>query len=112
MKFGFITGRENLTTLIAWKLVLKPQCCTTAGLPRWHSGKESNHPANAGDTGASGSIPRSGRSPGVGDGNPLQYSCPENSMDKGAWQATVHGVTKHQTQHTHIHAVHTLEDQN
>ena len=42
-------------------------------------------------------IPRSGRSPGGGNGNQLQYSCLENSMDRGAWQATVHGVTKSQT---------------
>ena len=41
-----------------------------------------------------GSIPESERSPGEGDGNPLQYSCLENSMDKGAWWATVDGVTK------------------
>ena len=44
---------------------------------------------NAGDL---GSIPGSGRSPGEGNGNPLQYSCLENPMDTGAWQATVHGV--------------------
>ena len=50
-----------------------------------------NLPANAGDA---GSIPGSGRSPGVGNGNPLQYSCLENSMDRGAWWATVHEVTK------------------
>ena len=49
---------------------------------------------NAGDL---GSIPGLGRSPGVGHGNPLQYSCLENHMDRGAWQATVHGVTKSQT---------------
>ena len=48
---------------------------------------------NAGDL---GSIPGSGRSPGEGNGNPLQYSCLENSMDRGAWQATVHGVPKSQ----------------
>ena len=41
-----------------------------------------------------GSIPVSGRSPGEGNGNPLQYSCLENPMDGGAWRATVHGVTK------------------
>ena len=46
---------------------------------------------NAGDPGL---IPESGRSPGEGNGNSLQYSCLENSMDGGAWQATVHGVTK------------------
>ena len=45
-------------------------------------------PANAGD---SGSVPGSGRSPGVGNGKPLQYSCLENSVDRGAWQTTVHG---------------------
>ena len=41
-----------------------------------------------------GSIPKSGRSPREGNGNPLQYSCPENSMDRGAWKATVHGGHK------------------
>ena len=45
-----------------------------------------NPPADAGD---SGSIPGSGRSPGVGNGDPLQYSCLKNSMDRGTWQATV-----------------------
>ena len=49
---------------------------------------------NAGDP---GSIPGSGRSPGEGNGNPLQYSCLENPMEGGAWQATVHGVAKSQT---------------
>ena len=48
-------------------------------------------PANAGDM---GSIPESGRSPGEGNGNPLWYSCPGNPMDRGAWQAIVHGVTR------------------
>ena len=52
-------------------------------------GKESV--CNSGDP---GSIPGLGRSPGEGSGNPLQYSCLENSMDRGAWRATVHGVTK------------------
>ena len=51
-------------------------------------------PANAGDVRDPGSIPGSGRSPGGGNGNPLQYSCLKNSMDKGAWQATVHSVPK------------------
>ena len=59
------------------------------GLPRWLSGKES--PANAGDAGSS---PGSERSPGEGNGNPFQYSCLGNPVDRGAWQATVHGVTK------------------
>ena len=48
-----------------------------------------NPPANTGDGRDAGSIPGSGRSPGVGNGNPLQYSCLENSMDRGAWWATV-----------------------
>ena len=50
--------------------------------------------ANSGDTRDVGLIPRSGRSPGEERGNPLQYSCLENPMDRGAWQATAHGVTK------------------
>ena len=50
-----------------------------------------NLPANAGDVGL---IPGLGRSPGEENGNPLQYSCLKNSMDRGAWRATVHGVTR------------------
>ena len=53
-----------------------------------------NLPANAGDVRDVGSIPRSGRSLGGGHGNPLQYSCLENPMDRGACWATVYGVTK------------------
>ena len=53
-----------------------------------------NPPANAGARRDSGSIPGSGRSPAGGLGNPLQYSCLENAMDRGARQATVHGVAK------------------
>ena len=53
-----------------------------------------NPPAGAGIAGDGGLIPGSGRSPGGGNGNPLQYSCLENSMDRGAWQATALGVTK------------------
>ena len=71
-----------------------------------------NPPANAGATGATGangavgSILGSGRSPGGGNGKPLQYSCLKNSMDSRAWRFIVHGVTKNQTQlstHTHEH---------
>ena len=53
-----------------------------------------NQSANAGDIRDMGLIPGSGRSSGGGHGNTLQYSCLENSMDGGAWRATVHGVTK------------------
>ena len=53
-----------------------------------------NLPASAGASRDAGSIPRLGSSPGVGNGNPLQYSCPENFMDRGFWWATFHGVTK------------------
>ena len=56
-----------------------------------------NLPASAGDIGGTGSILGSRGSLGVGNGNPLLYSCLENSMDQGAWQATVHGVTQSQT---------------
>ena len=58
----------------------------------------SNTPANAGDARDSGSIPGSGRSPGVGNGSPLQDCCLENSMDRRAWWVTVHGVTNSQIQ--------------
>ena len=77
-----------------------------------------NPPANAGDATDAGSIPGLGRSPEVGNGTPLQYSCLENPMNRGAWRATGHGVAKRWTQlsvhtcgrehaHTHTHT-HTL----
>ena len=56
-----------------------------------------NLPANSGDIGDAGSIPGSGRSPGGGNGNPLQYSCLKNPMNRGTWWAIIHGVTKSQT---------------
>ena len=56
-----------------------------------------NPPANAGDIRDAGSVPGSGRSPGGGHGNPLQCSCLENPMDRGAWWVRVHGVTQNQT---------------
>ena len=57
-----------------------------------------NLPANAGELGDVDLIPGSGRSPGEGHGNPLQHSCLENTMDRGAWQAGVHWVANSQTQ--------------
>ena len=62
------------------------------GFPAGSDSKVSAH-----DAGDPGSMPGLGRSPGEGNGNPLQYSCLENSMDGGAWWATVHGVTKSRT---------------
>ena len=56
--------------------------------------KKKNPPANVGDARDSSSIPGSGRSPGIGNGNPFQYSCLENSMDRVRWWSTVHGATK------------------
>ena len=70
----------------------------TLGFPGGSDGKESAH--NGGDL---GSIPGLGRSPGEGNGYPLWYSCLENFMDRGAWQATVHGVAKSRTQMNDFH---------
>ena len=79
----------------------------TRGFPmvKWQS-----PPASAGDTGDDGSIPGSGRSPGGGNDNPLQYSCLGSPMDRGAWQATVHEVAKSDT--TEQLSTHTLSHLN
>ena len=66
-------------------------------LPEKHLSGGSDSKASACNAGGPGSSPRSGRSPGEGNGNPLQHSCLENPMDGGAWEATVHGVTKSRT---------------
>ena len=63
-----------------------------------------NPPANAGDIRDTGSIPGSGRSPGDGHGNPLQYSCLENLMDRGAWWVTVHRITESDMTEVTLHA--------
>ena len=106
--------------LICWILVLGQKIfsryffflpfgypCLFLGLPGWLSGKKKKKKkipaANAGDTGDVGSIPGSGRSPGGGDGNPLQDSCLENPMDRGAWWATVHGWQRVGQNHAHTH---------
>ena len=74
------------TTLLKMPtLALFPLCC----LPHHQLSQES-----AGQAGDAGSIPGSGRSPGEGNDNLLQYSCLEKPIDRGAWQATVHGVAK------------------
>ena len=68
-------------------------CATSLSFPSGFPGG-SEVKASASNAGDMGLIPGSGRSPGEGNGNPLQYSCLENPIDGGAWWATVHGVTK------------------
>ena len=62
------------------------------------SGKKKNLPDNVGVARDAGLIPGLGRSPGVGNGNPLQYACLENSMDRGAWWPSAHGIAKSRTE--------------
>ena len=100
----FLAG-SRLCTSLPWEIYRTESQCSSKSatlfvfrrahhhwFPCGLDGKASAH--NAGDP---GSIPRSGRSPREGNGNPLQYSCLENSMDGGAWWATVHGITKSRT---------------
>ena len=75
-----------------WVVKTDLSLCALRGFPAGSDGRASV--CNAGDPGL---IPASGRSPGEGNGNPLQYSCLENSMDGGAWWATVHGVPESHT---------------
>ena len=101
----FLLDCTNRTTLLASYSIL--QCTLVASL---HSTGASqvvlmvkNLPADAGDTRDVGCIPGLGRSPGERKGDPLQYSCLENSLDRGAQQAIVHGVAESWTQlHTHL----------
>ena len=75
-------------------------------IPCWVAQLVKKPPANEGDARDTGSNPGSRRSPGEGHGNPLQYSCLGNPMDRGAWRAIAHGVTNSQTQlstNTHAH---------
>ena len=85
--WSFPFPKEGVESLSFYRSQFTPSCIL-GGLPRWLSGKESR------DVGDAGLIPGSGRSPGGGNGNPLQYSHLKNSMDRGAWWATVQGVTK------------------
>ena len=80
---------ENLIFLKSFR---QPFLLLPLWLPQWLSHQAST--CNAGDTGDMGSIPELTRSPRGGSGNPLQYSCLGNSMDRGAWRARVHGVAK------------------
>ena len=79
-------GHPSLTQSCIWVVSLMP-----TSFPSGSGGKESAY-----NVGNQGSIPGSGRSSGGGNGNPVQYSCPENPMDRKAWWATVHGVAKSQ----------------
>ena len=94
-----ISGEEGLDNRDQYFLLIEVQLIYNIvniyTLPQWLSNKESA--CNAGAAEDAGSIPGSGRSPGGGQGNPLQYSCLQNPKDRGAWQATVHGITKSQT---------------
>ena len=82
-----------------WSRLMEPQ--GVMGFPGGSDGKES-----ACNAGHPDSIPGLGRCPGEGHGNPLQYSCLENSTDRGAWWATGHGVTKSQTRLSYEHVQH------
>ena len=88
----YCIGTWNVRSVNQGKLEVVKQKITIVHSSGGSDGKASF--CNAGDP---GSIPGSGRFPGEGNGNPLQYSCLENSMDWGAWWAIVHGVTKSQT---------------
>ena len=89
----------NLSHLSSWELFQVAFCV----LPTWPQlgyaigSVVKNLLVSAGATGDAGSIPGSGRAPGRGSGNPFQYSCWENPMDRGAWGDIVHGVAKSQT---------------
>ena len=84
---GSTPGRGTKIPLVAW-----PNICVCVYIYGGSDGKQSA--CNGGDL---GSVTGSERSPGGGNGNPLQYSCLDNSTDRGACQATVHGITKSQT---------------
>ena len=86
--YHHVSDVDSNHTLFFWVLI-------PTGFPRWLSGKQST--CSARDTRDMGSVPGSGRSPGEGNGNPLQYSCLDNSMNRGALCTTVHGITKSPT---------------
>ena len=87
-----------MTLLAADMLLEVPACLLPGGVSWWLSGKE--HACNAGDPGFD---PWVAKIPGEGNGNPLQYSCLENPMDRGAWGATVQGATESRTRLSEFH---------
>ena len=91
--------RETWVQSLGWDNPLEEGLATHSsilGFPDDSDGEESA--CNAGDSGEQGLIPGSGRSQGEGNNNPLQHACLGSPMDRGAWQATVHGMAKGQTQ--------------
>ena len=100
---GVAKSQTRLSDLTEFVITMVHRCLHQ--LPYTDRESRSNHGSPYGSTskksvcnvGDVGSIPGLGRSPGEGNHNPLQYSCLESSMNRGAWQATVHGVTKSQT---------------
>ena len=98
MSFILNWVKDQLTSLNGYRL--QKNSSRTNISPIWgllHFPGGSEGKASACDAEDPGSIPGLGRSPGEGNGNPLQYSCLENPMDRGAWRTTVHGVAKSQT---------------
>ena len=106
-----VSGEGSDHCLALWRQEVQSCCPLTQAWASQMALVVKNPSANAGDTRDACSIPGSRRSPREGHGNPLQYSCLENPMDRGAWWATVHGVTQSQTwlkrlsirAHTHTH---------
>ena len=89
--------KKNFFFNVCWKFCLGIRFGFPLDKTHWASQVAivvKNPPANAGDARDSGLIPGLRRSPGGGNGNPLQYSCLENSLDRGAWRATVHGLQR------------------
>ena len=94
-----------------WKFPVMNTICVYLSVVFGGGAVVKNPPPNVGDAADTGSVPGLGRSPGVGNGNPLQYSCQENSMGREAWWATVHVVAKSQTcQSTHTHTQYHCEN--
>ena len=105
--FSVLTRKITATFKVnSLKTLIQKRCCLTASQV---AAVVKNPPANAGNRRNVGLIPGSGTSPGGGHGNPLQYSCLENPMDRGAWGATVHGVTKNWTQRKQLSIAHTAQ---
>ena len=89
---------SGIIPIYSWGKGLKEIRRLTTRMQPKHNWQPAFGEESTSNTGDLGSIPGSERSPGVGDDNPLQYACLENLVDRGAWQAIVHGVTKSQTQ--------------